>query len=128
MCAWIGKQGRFVDRDPLGFMNLQPHPLPSSLHSFDQQLRKQRATANNYFHPLTTKQEEPATIPEVIQGCKFKNPESEPNPPQQQCNSHTVVESPRIRPPSWRPFQFKVAVFEQIVPLCDSHTYLSLYW
>ena len=49
MCPWIGKQGRFLDRHLLGFLNLQSHPLPSTLHLFDQQLSKQRATANNYF-------------------------------------------------------------------------------
>jgi hypothetical protein len=92
MCAWIGKQGRFLDRDLLGFNNLGSYPLPSTPHSFGQQLSKQRATANNYFHPSTTKEEEPVTTPEVNQGRKRKNagPRSEI-----QCNNHTKVEPPR---------------------------------
>jgi hypothetical protein len=70
---------------------LQLHPLPSTQHSFDQQLSKQRATVNNYFCPSTTKQEEPVTTPKVNQGRKRKNagPCLE-----NQCNNPTKVEPP----------------------------------
>jgi hypothetical protein len=77
------------------------HPLPSTQHSFDQQLSKQRATANNCFCPSTTKQEAPVKTPEVNKGRKCKNAvsaaESKPNPPlEKQRNNHTKVKPPII--------------------------------
>jgi hypothetical protein len=76
MHGWIGKERQFLDWDLLliGFLNLQSQPLPSTLHILEQHLRKQRATANNYFCPSTTKRDETAvTTPEVNQGWKCKN-------------------------------------------------------